>query len=436
MHEISGLDVVQMMGDIRVHCAYDKMVPISDIRPHPKNRNRHPDEQIKRLAKIISANGMRRPVVVSERSGYIVAGHGRVMALKELGAKYVPVNFQDYESDEQEYQDLIADNASALWAELDFSAINVDIGDLGPFDLDLLGIRNFEVDVADKDPGCDEDEAPAVPADTRVVRGDVFVLGRHRLMCGDSTMINDIDALMAGEKADLWITDPPYGVDYVAKNAAVHGGIVKNAKGNQITNDTKSVAELCPFWRDVATSAYAATTDKAAHYWFACQGSDKMMMMMMMDEAGWNIRHELIWVKSSFVFGRSDYHYRHEPIIYGWKKDGTHEWCGDRKQDSVFEVDRPHRSDMHPTTKPVELIERLIRNSSHQSQLVLDTFGGSGTTLIAAEKAGRRSALMEIDPKYCAVILERYAKYAGEDPIRESDGRLWSEIQGAVAEEE
>jgi DNA modification methylase len=178
------------------------------------------------------------------------------------------------------------------------------------------------------------------------------------------------------------------------------------------------VKELCPFWRDVAVSALMATTDKASSYWFACQGSDKMMMMMMMmDEAGWNIRHELIWVKKSFVFGRSDYHYRHEPIIYGWKKTGTHEWCGDRKQDSVFEIDRPHKSDLHPTTKPTELIKKFIENSSKSGQLVLDTFGGSGTTLIASEETNRKCFIMELDPKYCDVIVTRYLKYTNQSQV-------------------
>lgn len=262
----------------------------------------------------------------------------------------------------------------------------------------------------------DANDIPEVKIEVSARHGDIFLLGKNRLMCGDSTKKEDMELLMNGELADLWITDPPYGVDYVAKNAAVNGGIVKNAAGKEIKNDAKSVKELCPFWKEVAKNAFDFSTDKASHYWFACQGSDKMMMMMMMmmDEAGWNIRHELIWVKSSFVFGRSDYHYRHEPIIYGWKKDGTHEWHGDRKQDSVLEFDRPHKSDMHPTTKPVELIERLMANSSKEGQLVLDTFGGSGTTLVAAEKLGRRCNMIELDPIYVDVIVRRWELLTGE----------------------
>jgi DNA modification methylase len=328
----------------------------------------------------------------------------------------VPVIFQDFESEEQAYAYMVSDNAVAAWAELDLSNINVDIQDLGPdFDIDMLGIKDFTIDVAEKGL-IDDDEIPEVK-ESFVSFGDIWQLGEHRLMCGDSMDLASVERLMGGEKADLWITDVPYGVDYIEKNAAVNGGIVHNAVGKKITNDdSKSVKEMCPIWKGIAESAFFATTDKASNYWFACQGSDKMMMMMMMmmDEAGWNIRHELIWKKSSFVFGRSDYHYRHEPIIYGWKKDGTHEWNGDRSQDSVFEIDRPHKSDLHPTTKPVELIEKFIHNSSKKGQSVIDTCGGSGSTLIAAEKTNRRCFMAEIDPHYCAVIIERWQKFTGK----------------------
>ncbi len=261
---------------------------------------------------------------------------------------------------------------------------------------------------------CDEDEVPEV-VEPKSKLGDLYQLGKHKLMCGDSTSLADVQRLMNGELADMWIADPPFGVSYMEKNAAVNGGIVHNQEGKEIMSDTKSVEELCPFWKDAAIAAYEVTTDQAANYWCACQGSDKMMMMMMMmmDEAGWNIRHELIWVKSSLVFGRSDYHYRHEPIIYGWKKKGTHKWYGDRKQDSVLEIDRPNKSDLHPTTKPVELFENFIRNSTIQEQLIFESFGGSGTTLIASEKLNRRSNTMELDPHYCDVIISRWEKYTG-----------------------
>lgn len=403
---------------MKVHCLFDEMVKVSKLNPHPKNHNKHPDEQITRLAEILEYQGWRYPIKVSKLSGFITSGHGRLAAAIKMGLKEVPVNYQDYDGDEQEYADLTADNAIALWAEIDLAAINADIGDLGPeFNIDMLGLKDFILEPADRlEPGCDEDEVPE-KVEPKTKLGDLYVLGDHRLLCGDSTDILQVEKLMDGQLADLWIADPPFGVSYIEKNAAVCGGIVHNAIGKEIKNDTLSVEELKPFWRDVATNAYIITTDKASNYWCACQGSDKMMMMMMMDEAGWNIRHELIWVKQQFVFGRSDYHYRHEPIIYGWKKKGTHEWFADRKQDSVFEIDRPHKSDLHPTTKPVELFEKFIANSTKKEMKVFESFGGSGTTLIACEKLNRKSYSMELDPHYCDVIVARWEKYTGKKAV-------------------
>jgi DNA modification methylase len=400
-----------------IRCVHKELAPISELKKkfHPKNRNKHGDDQIKRLAEILKYQGVRYCAKISYQSGYITSGHGRILAAEYNGWTEFPVDYQDYDSPEQEYADVQADNAIASWSELDLAGINMDILDMGPdLNIDLLGIKDFVIEPIEKfEAQTDQDDIPEY-VEPKTKLGDIYKLGRHRLMCGDSTLIDDVEKLMCGEKADLWVADPPFGVSYMEKNAAVHGGIVKNQTGKEIKSDTKSVEELCPFWRDVASNAYMVTTDKASNYWCACQGSDKMMMMMMMDEAGWNIRHELIWVKSSFVFGRSDYHYRHEPIIYGWKKEGTHEWCGDRKQDSVLEIDRPHKSDLHPTTKPVELFERFFLNSTKPGALILESFGGSGTSIIASEKNNRRCNTMELDPKYCDVIVSRWEKYTGK----------------------
>lgn len=408
---------------MKVHCKFDQMVQVSELKAHPKNRNTHPPDQIERLAQILKYQGWRCPIKVSKRSGYITSGHGRLMAAHQNGWNGVPVNYQDYETDEQEYADLIADNSVASWAELDLKAINMDLADLGPdFNIDLLGIKDFTLDLFEKlDPQCDEDEIPE-KVEPRTKLGDIYQLGRHRLMCGDSTQLSDIQKLMNSELADLWLTDPPYGVNYESENS--------NIKLKKIQNDSLPIEEMSLFWRDVATSALMAVKDKSSYYWFACQGGDQMMMMMLLlGEAGWAVRHELIWVKSKFVFGRSDYHYRHEPILYGWKKKGTHEWYADRKQDSVLEFDKPNSSDLHTTTKPVELLEYLIGNSTAMGGLVLDTFGGSGSTLIACEKSNRKAFLMEIEPHFCDVIVTRWELYTGKkaelltlvDPIPESD---------------
>ena len=239
---------------------------------------------------------------------------------------------------------------------------------------------------------------------------EVIKLGRHRLLQGDSTKKEDVALLMGETKVRLFLTDPPYGVSYIKKNASVHGGIVLNMKNKQISSDEKSLEEIQKMWFASAKNAFDYTDNESGYLWFACQGGDQMMMMMMIGNAGWKVRHELIWVKDTFVFGRSDYHYAHEPILYGWKKDGKHHFYGDRKQKSTLFFPRPKISNFHPTTKPLELVEYLIKNHSKEEDIVLDLFGGSGTTLIACENTNRTCYMMEIDPMYIEVIQERYNK--------------------------
>jgi len=243
--------------------------------------------------------------------------------------------------------------------------------------------------------------------------GKLIQLGRHRLVNGDSINLEDIKLLMNNKLADLFLVDVPYGVDYVAKNASVNGGYVANAVGKSIKQDSDNLDVIKDLWFKIAKNAYDNTTNEASYLWFACQGGDQMMMMMMMmiGDAGWKVRHELIWVKDSMVFGRSDYHYRHEPILYGWKKNGKHHFYADRKQTSVLEFKRPNNSVFHPTTKPLDLVEYLIKNHSKEGDIVLDLCGGSGTTLLACEKLNRICFMMEIDEGYCNTIEERFDNF-------------------------
>ena len=399
---------------MQVHCLHDKLAKIDSLKPHPKNNNKHPEDQIKRLAKILDYQGWRYPIKVSKQSGFITSGHARLEAARLNGWKKVPINIQDYESEEQEYADITADNAIASWSELDLSSINAEIGELGPdFDIELLGIKNFEIDVADKEGECDEDEVPE-PKESITKLGDLWILGNHRLLCGDSTDILQVEKLMNGEKADLWLTDPPYGVSYKSNGA--------EDKHREIKNDSKPMSEMKEFWTSVASCAYMATTDKSPYYWFACQGGDQMMMMMALGDSAWKVRHELIWAKDRLVLGRCDYHYKHEPILYGWKSDGTHIWYGDRSQTSLLEFKKPNSSDLHPTMKPVELVEYLIKNSSKNGDKVLDTFSGSGTTLIACEKSNRICFGMELDEYYCDVIVARWEKFTGQKAVLDGRG--------------
>jgi DNA modification methylase len=390
-------------------------VDINKVKPNPDNRNKHPDEQITEIVKQIKYQGWRWPIVVSNRSGLIAAGHGRLLAARKMDLTQVPVIYQDFVDEDQEIAFGVADNAIAKWAELDLAGINLDVSKLGPdFDISLLGIKDFEIDPADREGLGDEDEVPE-KAPPRAKLGDVFLLGEHRLMCGDSTSIESVTSLMNGEKADLYLTDCPYGVSY--ESAGRRG---KSNQHREIENDSKPLDEMKTFWQSVATAALENCTDEASYYWFACQGGDQMMMMMMMSlgDAGWAVKHELIWLKDQMCFGRADYHYKHEPIIYGWKRKGKHNWFGDRKQVSVIECPRPKKSDLHPTMKPIELLEHLLGNSSKTGSKVLDTFGGSGSTLIACEKTNRKCFMMELDPHYVDVIIARWEKYTGKTAVK------------------
>lgn len=397
----------------QVQCLFDKMVPVSELKPNPKNRNKHPSDQIERLASILEYQGWRYPIKVSKRSGFITSGHGRLLAAELRGWKQVPVNFQVYESTEQEYADVQADNAIASWAELDFSGINSDIGDLGPdFDVDLLGLKNFQIDIADKEPGCDEDAVPE-KVEPRTKLGDIYQLGRHQLMCGDSTSIDAVERLMGGEKAELLWTDPPYGVSYADKNAFLNTISPSNRIQEPIKGDHQTPDQMNEFWFTVLSNAFTALSEKCSYYISSPQGGDLMMMMSII-RAGFQLKHMLIWVKNNHVLGRCDYNYKHEPMLYGWKESGTHEFYGGgRCKTSVWDFNKPMKNDLHPTMKPVELIEEAILNSSAKDAGVVDLFGGSGSTLIACEKTNRRCFMMEIDPKYCDVIVSRWEKYAG-----------------------
>lgn len=392
--------------------------PIGTVKPNPKNRNKHPINQIKQLAKIIEFQGWRHPLVVSARSGLLVVGHGRLAAAKELGLKEVPVVVQEFDSAEREYAFAVSDNAIASWAELDLSGIHVDLPELEPFDIDLLGIDGFQFE-PDQERGCDEDAIPEnVPATTKL--GDLYQLGSHRLLCGDSTDIQHVERLMKGEKADMVFTDPPYGVSYEKKTQEIANQSKSRFKST-IANDDLGVDGL----KDVLTAVFhninAVLADKSAYYVCSPQGGDLglMMMMMMMKDANLPCRHMIIWVKNAPVFsmGRLDYDYRHEPILFGWSPNRTHHKIMEGEfKNSVWEVSR-EQNKLHPTMKPTILPENAIVNSCPKKGSVIDLFGGSGSTLIACEKTKRKCFMMELDPLYCDVIVARWQKYTGKKAV-------------------
>lgn len=390
---------------MKVRCVYDKLVPISELKSHPKNRNIHPDDQIARLAQILDYQGFRYPVKVSKLSGFVTSGHGRIEAAKKNGWTEVPVNFQEYESEEQEYADLVADNAIALWAELDLSGINIDLGDLGPdFELDLLGIENFEIDVSDKYADQDPDAVPEVPKEAVTKPGDLYQLGNHRLLCGDSTNIQHVERLMNGQKAEMLFTDPPYGVNY--EGGHFHSGDVNiKRKREKLANDLTS-----DIYKDVMP-VVALTVDGPCYTWFAftqCRPTVEAI------EAIGEMHALIIWHKTNAKYAamNAQYKQRHEPCIYWKPKGSTLRWIGPTNECTIWEIKRDGRNEFHPTQKPVELAERAIRN--HSSKTVLDLFGGSGSTLIACEKTNRKCFMMELDPLYCDVIVKRWENFTGQ----------------------
>jgi DNA modification methylase len=384
------------MLEISVRCLYDEMVSIGELKSHPKNRNKHPDDQIKRLADILKYQGWRYPVKVSKRSGFVTSGHGRIGAAKLNGWAEAPVNFQDYESDEQEYADVQADNAIASWAELDLSGVNADLGELGPdFDLDLLGIEGFEIDILPPEPQCDEDEVPE-QVEPRTKRGDIYQLGRHRLMCGDSTMIDQAEELMNGEKADMVFTDPPYGVAYQSNMRT------RSDKFDVIENDETFLSEWVNCLPIVSSGwVFVWTSWKVIEKWLSITAPiGDLTNMIIWDKGGGGIGD----LKGTFS---SDYEIA---LVFNRGAEITGKRLG-----SVWSVGKDKAIEyVHPTQKPVELGVMAIENCTRPASIILDLFGGSGSTLIAAEKSNRRAFLMELDPHYCDVIVARWEKYTGQ----------------------
>jgi len=391
---------------MKIECAYKELVSLEKIIPNPRNPNTHSKEQIKLLAKIIDAQGWRAPVTVSTRSGFIVRGHGRLLAAQLLKYDMAPVDFQDYDSEAQEWADLIADNRIAELAEIDQPILKDLLQELddGSFDMDLTGFDSSALEglmlQTHEEGQTDDDEVPE-PQESICKPGDLWVLGNHRLLCGDATVEAHVAKLMAGEKAGMVFTDPPYGVDYEGKTKAKL----------KIKND--KIDDMYHWLCDVFNTMWIYMSDGASYYVCCPAGNIHRAFQNALQDSQLPVHQGLVWKKDSMVLGHSDYHYIHEPILYGWK-GGTHYFTNDRTQVSVFDVPRPKRSENHPTMKPVELCEKAINNSSKSNQLILDPFLGSGSTLIACEKLGRRCYGMEIDPMYCTVIINRWQNFTGK----------------------
>lgn len=383
--------------------------PLHRLIPYARNARTHSDAQVSQIAASIVEFGFVNPILVGEDS-VIIAGHGRLMAAQQLGMEAVPVIVLGHLSETQRRALILADNRLAMSAGWDEAMLKLELGDLQEldFDLDLIGFSDDELDellVLDESAGqTDEDDIPEPEDEAVSQRGDVWLLGGHRVMCGDSTSQEDLITLMDGELADMAFTDPPYNVDY-GNNAKDK----MRGKDRRILNDNLG--------NDFYQFLYAALTNllsvtKGACY-VAMSSSELDVLQKAFRDAGGKWSTFIVWAKNTFTLGRSDYQRQYEPILYGWSEGGDHFWCGARDQGDVWFFNKPVKNDLHPTMKPVELVERAISNSSKSRDIVLDLFGGSGSTLIACEKMGRSARLMELDPKYVDVIIRRWQDYSG-----------------------
>ncbi len=375
-------------------------ISIAELKPYGKNAKIHPPKQVDLLAENIARFGFTTPILIDENNE-VIAGHGRLLALQQLGATEAPVVRMEGLTEKEVKALRLADNKIA---EMGTWNIDLAIGDLKELDTELLELTGFDKDLL-IEPDEKDDEVPEdVPAQAKL--GDLYILGNHRVLCGDSTDIAQVGILMGDKKADMVFTDPPYNVDYTGKT--------KDAL--KIQNDKKDNAGFLEFLTD-SIGNIAAYTKKGAGAYICHADSEGLNFRTAFIGAGFQMKQCVIWNKNVMVMGRQDYHWKHEPILYGWQEGEAHAFYGGRTQTTVWDIPRPSRSESHPTMKPVELVERAIMNSSKAEDIILDTFLGSGTTVIAAEKTGRICYGIELDPKYIDVIVKRWEDYTGQKAV-------------------
>tara|TARA_R110000824_G_scaffold225823_1_gene413536 strand:+ start:66 stop:1376 length:1311 start_codon:yes stop_codon:yes gene_type:complete len=427
-----------------------EQIKTSELIPYARNSRTHDERQVGQIAGSIREFGFTNPVLIDANNG-IIAGHGRVLAAQTLSRDTVPCIRLDHLNEGQRKAYIIADNKLALNAGWNDELLALELTELQGLNFDL-GLTGFsEEEIADLlfeeiEGETDEDEVPEAPVTPITSTGDTWTLGNHRLMCGDSTCLTAVGKLMDGSKADMVWTDPPYNVAY-------EGGT-----GMTIQNDDMSNEDFLKFLTNAFTAAYSFTKEGGPIY-IAHADSEGINFRTAMIKAGWYQKQTLIWVKNALVLGRQDYQWRHEPILYGWKPGAAHCWYGYRDKDTVInddvkieslgkkelveivktlqnearttviQEDKPHRNDIHPTMKPVALVEFMVENSSQRAEIVLDLFGGGGSTMIAAEKKGRSSRLMELDPKYCDVIITRWQDFTGKEAIHEASGKTYGDLK-------
>ena len=404
--------------------------PTEKLVPYARNARTHSEEQVAQIAASIVEFGFTNPILAGS-DGVIVAGHGRLAAAQKLGLDTVPVVVLDHLTPTQRRALIIADNRIAENAGWDDAMLRIELQSLQEdgFNLDITG---FDADALAEimageettvDGNTDDDAVPEVLATPISRPGDVWELGKHRLVCGDATDPKSYELLMAEAQADMVFTDPPYNVDYA--NSAKDK---MRGKDRPILNDN-----LGDGFYDFLLAALTPMLERCAGATYIAMSSSELdTLQQAFRAAGGKWSTFIIWAKNTFTLGRADYQRQYEPILYGWPEGQNRHWCGDRDQGDVWNIKKPQKNDLHPTMKPVELVERAIRNSSRPGDIVLDPFGGSGTTLIAAEKTGRIGWLIELDPKYVDVIVRRWQDWSGQEAYREADAVKFNDLAALV----
>ena len=403
-------------------------VDINNLVPYARNARTHSKEQIAQLRSSLREFGFVSPVII-DNDYNIIAGHGRVAAAKEEGYNTVPCVFAENLTEAQKRAYILADNRLAMNAGWDEEMLAVELSDLqaDAFDVSLLGFTDAELNKLSgaaenvKEDDFDIDEELKKPTVTKL--GDLWLLGNHRLVCSDSTKADTFTLLMDGKLANLTVTDPPYNVNY-------------EGNAGKIQNDNMADDKFYQFLFDAFANTEKAMAQDASIYVFHAD-TEGLNFRRAFSDAGFYLSGTCIWKKQSLVLGRSPYQWQHEPILFGWKKSGKHEWYSDRKQSTIWEFDKPKKNADHPTMKPVAMLAYAILNSSMSNCIVLDPFGGSGSTLIACEQTGRVCDMIELDEKYCDVIVKRYIEQVGNADsvylIRDGEKRAYSELATEAA---
>ena len=438
-----------MIGAVPVWCVHDEIVDCAGLVPNPKNPNTHPRKQIKLLGKIITQQGWRSPITVSKRSGFIVKGHGRLEAAVDAGILQAPVDHQDYESEAAEWADMVADNRLAEIAEMDKDKLASLMAELKTTDIDmeLSGFSLADIDkyFLDERQGLTGDDDIPDPPEPMTKPGDLYVLGDHRLLCGDACSAEALAVLMGSDTADMVFTDPPYNVNYSGGGGCDPNRKSKTRKEMTIKNDSLGL----PFeFDDLLNNLFVAIKAWTMGDVYVC-GSNLLSLSSAFAKSGGHLSSFIVWVKNHFVISQSNYQHQNEFVLYGWFEGSSHYWSGVRNlsdvyqdelmydgdgvplvrvepggiESDIWEFPKPHKSKLHPTMKPVALCRRAIVNSSPKGGIVLDPFGGSGSTLIACEKTYRRCRMIELDAVYCDVIVKRWEDYTGEKAILQKEAR-------------